>query len=223
MIRKSLIAMLTFLSLVSGSALIISYAKSKGTGGYYYSNASYLFESRGLVITLQRGRLIFRYSYPQENPINPNQDVLRTLRTWVSYLDATSVCPICGKRFRPSEQCPMTNTIFHTLTPNYSNYIPYERHWDVKIVFWGTRRVAWSRWSTLDISLWFAFALFAPYPILAFIRGPLRRWRRRRIGHCVKCGYDLQGNESGICPECGTSIGHRATDGVSTPKSKESA
>ncbi|MFH1419849.1 MAG: hypothetical protein ABII12_16365 [Planctomycetota bacterium] len=32
-------------------------------------------------------------------------------------------------------------------------------------------------------------------------------WRdRRRIppGHCEKCGYDLTGNESGKCPECGT-------------------
>lgn len=32
--------------------------------------------------------------------------------------------------------------------------------------------------------------------------------RRRRIppGHCRKCRYDLTGNTSGICPECGTPI-----------------
>jgi hypothetical protein len=31
---------------------------------------------------------------------------------------------------------------------------------------------------------------------------------RRSIppGHCQKCGYDLTGNESGRCPECGTAI-----------------
>ncbi len=31
---------------------------------------------------------------------------------------------------------------------------------------------------------------------------------RRRIppGHCQKCGYDLTGNESGLCWECGTTI-----------------
>jgi predicted amidophosphoribosyltransferase len=31
---------------------------------------------------------------------------------------------------------------------------------------------------------------------------------RRRIppGHCQKCGYDLTGNVSGICPECGTPV-----------------
>jgi hypothetical protein len=33
------------------------------------------------------------------------------------------------------------------------------------------------------------------------------RWRqarrRERLGLCVECGYDLRGNESGVCPECG--------------------
>lgn len=27
--------------------------------------------------------------------------------------------------------------------------------------------------------------------------------RRRRSGRCAKCDYDLTGNTSGICPECG--------------------
>jgi hypothetical protein len=27
--------------------------------------------------------------------------------------------------------------------------------------------------------------------------------RRHPPGHCKKCGYDLTGNESGRCPECG--------------------
>ncbi len=48
--------------------------------------------------------------------------------------------------------------------------------------------------------------LLALYPAVAFIRGPLRRYRRRRGGLCVKCGYDLHGNESGVCPECGTNL-----------------
>ena len=28
--------------------------------------------------------------------------------------------------------------------------------------------------------------------------------RRRRLGQCVRCGYNLTGNRSGVCPECGT-------------------
>lgn len=51
---------------------------------------------------------------------------------------------------------------------------------------------------------WTVFTIFAAYPAIASFRGPLRRWRRRRKGLCLKCGYDLTGNESGVCPECGS-------------------
>jgi len=44
------------------------------------------------------------------------------------------------------------------------------------------------------------------YPTVAFLFGPFRRWQRRRRWQCTKCGYDLTGNVSGVCPECGTSI-----------------
>ena len=56
------------------------------------------------------------------------------------------------------------------------------------------------------VPLWAPSVLFAGYPAAAFIRGPLRRWRRPRKGLCVKCGYNLTGNTSGICPECGEGI-----------------
>ena len=47
-----------------------------------------------------------------------------------------------------------------------------------------------------------------PLLILAVPTAILWRRDRRRIppGHCGKCGYDLTGNESGVCPECGTGI-----------------
>ncbi|MFH1748612.1 MAG: hypothetical protein ABIG44_16375 [Planctomycetota bacterium] len=34
-------------------------------------------------------------------------------------------------------------------------------------------------------------------------------WRERHVvlpGHCRKCGYNLTGNVSGVCPECGTPV-----------------
>jgi hypothetical protein len=30
--------------------------------------------------------------------------------------------------------------------------------------------------------------------------------RRQRRGLCPNCGYDLTGNVSGVCPECGTPV-----------------
>ena len=57
-------------------------------------------------------------------------------------------------------------------------------------------------WNMLAIPLWLPFGLaFVPATILVI------RYRRRTVeGHCQKCDYDLTGNESGRCPECGTKI-----------------
>lgn len=58
----------------------------------------------------------------------------------------------------------------------------------------------------LKLSIWVPVAVFAGYPLFTFIRGPFRRWRRERKGWCLSCGYDLEGNVSGRCPECGKAI-----------------
>lgn len=34
-------------------------------------------------------------------------------------------------------------------------------------------------------------------------RPALLRRERLALGQCVRCGYDLTGNVSGVCPECG--------------------
>ena len=55
----------------------------------------------------------------------------------------------------------------------------------------------------LIIAAWSLVLLFGCYPTLALIRDPLRRYRRRRRGLCIRCGYHLEGNVSGVCSECG--------------------
>jgi hypothetical protein len=48
-----------------------------------------------------------------------------------------------------------------------------------------------------------------PPVIIVLAAGTAFLWHRdRRMppGHCKECGYDLTGNVSGICPECGTAI-----------------
>ena len=56
---------------------------------------------------------------------------------------------------------------------------------------------------------WLAFPLWLPTAALLFtttipiVRGPGRQWWRRWHGWCLTCGYDLAGNRSGRCPECG--------------------
>jgi len=53
----------------------------------------------------------------------------------------------------------------------------------------------------LVVPVWALVLLTAPLPAV-------RLWRSVRRGpfgpgHCRGCGYDLRGNESGVCPECG--------------------
>jgi hypothetical protein len=58
----------------------------------------------------------------------------------------------------------------------------------------------------VGVPTWFPPILFGTWPLLAALRFGLSRWRlrhRRRHGLCKSCGYNLTGNVSGRCPECG--------------------
>jgi len=61
----------------------------------------------------------------------------------------------------------------------------------------------------VGVPLWILCVIFGAYPTVMFLRGPVRRWNRRRRGRCARCGYDLSGNESGVCPECGSPVDDR--------------
>lgn len=57
------------------------------------------------------------------------------------------------------------------------------------------------------------FLAFTLYPAIVLSRGELRRRRRRKRGLCVRCGYNLTDNVSGVCPECGAAVSGQ--DGLS--------
>lgn len=51
------------------------------------------------------------------------------------------------------------------------------------------------------------FLWFYPWRCPACGKWQTRRaFRRQRLGRCVHCDYDLTGNVSGVCPECGEKI-----------------
>lgn len=72
-------------------------------------------------------------------------------------------------------------------------------------------------WRFLPYSWKDAFAYHLEFPIyipgvvllaaaLPSILLRTRRRQRRLLGLCEHCSYDLRGNTSGVCPECGTPI-----------------
>lgn len=65
----------------------------------------------------------------------------------------------------------------------------------------------------LQSPCWALVLVFSAWPIIAFIRGPYRRaaQHRKMLGLCVRCSYNLTGNLSGVCPECGTPIKYPGT------------
>ena len=58
-----------------------------------------------------------------------------------------------------------------------------------------------SRASCFIIPLWLPLAAIGATTYYAWRRG-----RRHPPGHCAQCGYNLTGNTSGTCPECGRAV-----------------
>ena len=54
---------------------------------------------------------------------------------------------------------------------------------------------------------WLLSLISGAFPAIFLMRA-IARLRRRGFGEnrCSRCGYDLTGNISGVCPECGTTI-----------------
>lgn len=75
---------------------------------------------------------------------------------------------------------------------------PMDLYWWVEVT-----KYDFGGWG-LMVPLWIPFVLTAIPTVVAW-----RRDRRPPPGHCQKCGYDLTGNESGVCPECGSECGRR--------------
>jgi len=69
--------------------------------------------------------------------------------------------------------------------------------------------------STTQASYYLYVPFWIPFLLVA-IPAALFGWLdRRRIppGHCQRCGYDLTGNTSGTCPECGAPVPNLETKG----------
>jgi len=65
-------------------------------------------------------------------------------------------------------------------------------------------REATARHIRVSAPFWMLITFTAAYPVWSLASFVWRWKKRRRLGLCRSCGYDLNGNVSGTCPECGT-------------------
>lgn len=100
---------------------------------------------------------------------------------------------------------------FELRRKSWSNTAVNRNSFNCAIGNFGIRRdVAFSRheivWRAM-VPTWMLIAAFGAYPAICSWRIAIARRRMRRNPNgCTTCGYDLTGNVSGVCPECGTAI-----------------
>ena len=89
-------------------------------------------------------------------------------------------------------------------------YFPVSGGWCVGFTFrsWPAIWKPWPGVTLLNLPTWM--------PLLAAMIPTVLAWRKLRRkyppGHCRKCGYDLTGNVTGVCSECGDSIEAKRVD-----------
>ncbi|MCC7292443.1 MAG: hypothetical protein IT449_10335 [Phycisphaerales bacterium] len=70
-----------------------------------------------------------------------------------------------------------------------------------------TREIAIGLTRGLKIAIWIPFLLaFLPLVLTFIARHVMRSVQEARQHPCCRCGYDLTGNVSGVCPECGVPL-----------------
>jgi len=89
---------------------------------------------------------------------------------------------------------------------------------------WGFRpseSMFWSFIAFLDIWLPIILTVIISLPAIYILQRILRKLTIpcvvRRPGYCQPCGYDLQGNVSGVCPDCGAPVVREPEDRLPKP------
>ena len=140
-------------------------------------------DSRGLILTCSQGIVDLAHFRRDPDYIKQWRDVFGSSSTVPE--PEMELYTLLRRRAAITKQCsPFTCSSF-SVTPD--RYMHFLCHY-------------------VRCPIWPLSAVCAAYPIVALIRGPLHRWRRGRKGLCIKCGYDLTGNVTGVCPECGEAL-----------------
>jgi len=81
--------------------------------------------------------------------------------------------------------------------------------WFISMAFKGTHDAGLSNAGATVLVCLYAVGFCATW---ALLRRRLRLHHRLQFGCCPGCGYNLTGNTSGVCPECGAPVPRRSEE-----------
>jgi hypothetical protein len=94
--------------------------------------------------------------------------------------------------------------------PDWWEPVGYSYNGWIIAEIWTAMLLLWMLWAWIfflagTVLLW----AFGPGIVLLYMHEKYRRARLFPL--CSNCGYNLRGNESGVCPECGTAVDPNVT------------
>ena len=128
------------------------------------------------------------------HPVQYRYDVTLDKSLWVYLKDGVCGLELLNMPTMQASRSEFRNPLQFDRTPQQSSFfLTSFRH--------GPYRTTW-----IVFPFWLLTAMLTVLGTIPVFRGPVRQaWRRSR-GCCITCGYNLTGNRSGRCPECGDHI-----------------
>ena len=146
------------------------------------------------LLALPVSALLWHASY--RNPRYHRYDVTLYKSLWVYLKDG-----VCGLNLLNMPTKTASRSEF--LAPLQISSTPNDKSLLISSKRSGQYRVTW-----VVFPFWLSTTALVFAGTVPLATPPVRRWRRKRNGWCLACGYDLRGNRSGRCPECGTRFRH---------------
>ena len=201
MIRRSLVIVLAILTFALGATrawsyphpIILRQVSKRGN------------ENRNWQIPLcvkhARVMMLVTYDYAEEARRVPESEVPESVKTWRVFPCGGMGPSTALPRYELARNCLrwIGINLAHSPKSGPEYTLTLSRGWFVQL----------HRSNVIMISagIWLPFAICAPFPAWTIIRCKRnRRAVRLRQGLRVACAYDLTGNVSGVCPECGTAM-----------------
>lgn len=141
------------------------------------------------LVMLPLSAMVWRQSHAAPTQHRYDVTLYKSLRIYL--IDGTCAFRLLNLPTKTASKTGFRTTLTYNPTPKKGSLL-------ITSTRQGPYRVIW-----LVFPLWLTTGLCALLCVLPILTGPVRQWWRKWNGHCIRCGYNLRGNQSGRCSECG--------------------